>query len=322
MRDGDFVRAWHISDGILAQRLARSEAQAHLPRHLQNIWNGQSLAGKHVLVRCYHGLGDTVQYIRFTRTLRTMARRVTVCAQPPLLPLIASAGGIDDIVPLHDRDPDVDYDVDIEIMELAHALRIDWGDLPGSMPYLNPSPERRLTTDPDRFSVGIVWSGGDWDTRRSIPFNELRPILQLPGIDFVSLQRGAARTQCISADILDASSEDVGAFASRLRELDLLVSVDTFAAHLGGALGVPVWLMLHSDPDWRWMSEGTNSPWYPTMRLFRQRRVGRWDDVIADVAASLSQYTSTQSTEKKQEQTYPPHVRPVSNLRSRGYGRR
>jgi len=298
MRQGDFPSAWRISDRILAQRLARYERQAHLPRHLQSVWNGDPLAGKRVLVRCYHGLGDTVQYIRFARNLRRLARDVAVWVQPSLQSLVTSAAGVDHVMPLHDGTPDLDYDADIEIMELAHALRITAHDLPGPTPYLHAPPTHRPICGPDRLTVGLVWSGGDWDPRRSIPLAMFGALLRLPDIQFVSMQRGPASAQCSEVDIADASTDDVDGFAARLRGLDLLLSIDTFGAHLGGALGVPVWLMLHSDPDWRWMDDGDTSPWYPTMRLFRQRRMGQWDDVIADVAASLSQYASSRSAEK------------------------
>jgi hypothetical protein len=298
MRQGDFARAWRISDRILAKRMTRGEPQPHLPRHLQSIWNGEPLAGKHVLVRCYHGLGDTVQFIRLARNLRSIAREVTVWVQPSLQLLMASASGIDRILPLNDGSPEIDYDIDIEIMELAHALRITCSDLPGPVPYLRPQPAHRNTSDPNRFTVGLVWSGGDWDPRRSMTLDELAPVLTSPNVYFVSLQRGPGRAQCIASNIVDVSSDDIDVLASRLREIDLLLSIDTFAAHLGGALGVPVWLMLHSESDWRWMNETDTSPWYPTMRLFRQRRAGEWTDVVADVAASLAQYASSEAREK------------------------
>lgn len=288
MRQGAFVRAWQISDRILRERLARAEPQHLLPRHLQAVWNGRSLSGKHVLVRCYHGLGDTIQFIRFAWRLRTVAREVSVWAQPDLLPLVATAAGVDRVLPLHDGAPDLAYDADIEIMELAHAFRITPADLPGPVPYLHPTSRTPRHADGPTLTVGLVWSGGDWDPRRSMHLSALRPLLTLPGIRVVSLQRGPAAAQCHRADIADASSDDVALLAARLCEFDLLISIDTFAAHLAGALGVPVWLMLHSACDWRWMKQGDRSPWYPTMRLFRQRRAGDWSTVVADIMQALT----------------------------------
>jgi hypothetical protein len=289
MRSGAFERAWRISDRILARRLARAEPQHSLPRHLQGIWNGQPLAGAHVLVRCYHGLGDTVQYIRFAGRLRALAREVTVWAQPPLAPLLATAAGVDRVLPLHDGIPELAYDVDIESMELAHALRITAADLPGPVPYLRrPSLVPGPRPDRTRLTAGLVWSGGDWNPRRSMRFEDLRPLLAVPGVDFVSLQCGPARGQCRGAGVADAACDDIAVFAARLCRLDLLITVDTFAAHLGGALAVPVWLMLPGACDWRWMERAETSVWYPTMRLFRQRRPGDWTGVVRDIARELA----------------------------------
>src|SRR5215203_5828143 len=136
MRRGDFARAWEISDGVLRERKASGGGGWDLPRHEQNIWNGASLVGKRVLIRCYHGLGDTIQFIRFAAPLRASAREVLVWAQPALLPLIATAAGVDRVLPLHDGTPDVAYDVDIEVMELPHALRVTQHAVPRGVPYL------------------------------------------------------------------------------------------------------------------------------------------------------------------------------------------
>jgi hypothetical protein len=309
MRRGDFARAWRISDRLLADRVARGEPQHHLPRHVQAVWNGQSLTNRRVLVRCYHGLGDTVQFIRFARPLRALARDVTVWVQPPLMPLAATAAGVDRVLPLHDGVPDIDYDLDIEIMELAHALRIAPSDLPGPIPYLYPRAMRARTHDTP-FTAGLVWSGGDWDPRRFMPFDALTPLIDVSNVRFVTLQRGPAAAQCRRADIADVSSDDVSVFAARLIELDLLITIDSFPAHLAGALGVPVWMMLHSDCDWRWLEGGDTSPWYPSMRLFRQHRSGAWREVISDLAHALARHVSqrcaTKSRNKATDLTFAP----------------
>src|SRR3954463_10313085 len=123
MRAHDFARAWEINDRDLAQRIAAGDPKHRGPRHLQHIWRGEPLYGARVLVRCYHGLGDTLQFIRFAAPLRKIAREVIVWVQPELLPLIARVEGVDRALPLHDGEPDVDHDVDIEVMELAYALK-------------------------------------------------------------------------------------------------------------------------------------------------------------------------------------------------------
>ncbi len=286
MLRSDFAGAWHISDRILAERIARNDFDHMLPRHLQVIWNGCFLAGKHVLIRCYHGLGDTIQFVRLAKPLHKIAREVSVWVQPELMPLVARIEGVDCMLALHDGAPDLAYDVDIEIMELAHALRVMPETLAADVPYLHVQ-KRRLPAS-DRMRVGLIWSAGDWDPRRSMHFAALAPLLELPSIEPVVLQRGSARAQAGQYQITDLGTDDVESFAATLRALDLLIAVDTFGAHLAGAMNVPVWLLLQHDCDWRWMSDGETSPWYPSMRLFRQRTDGNWECVIADVVRALS----------------------------------
>src|SRR5215218_6426376 len=132
MRAGRFAAAWRVSDE--AQRVRAEIDCSGWPRHEQFIWRGEPLAGRRVLVRCYHGLGDTIQFVRFIRPLRALARHVVVWAQPALLELVASAAGVDEVLALHDGIPDADYDVDVEIMELPHALRVTA--IPSGVPYL------------------------------------------------------------------------------------------------------------------------------------------------------------------------------------------
>jgi hypothetical protein len=290
MLRGDFARAWEISDRILADKIARRAFDYTLPRHMQTIWDGRSLAGKHVLVRCYHGLGDTVQFIRFIKPLRTIAREVSLWVQPALMPLVARVEGVERVLPLSDGVPDLTYEADIEIMELAHALRVMPGMLAADIPYIHAAP--RALTPSDRIRVGLIWSAGDWDSRRSMHFAELAPLLALPHIELIVLQRGPARLQAMDYQISDLGTDDIEDFASTLRALDLLVCVDTFGPHLAGAMNVPVWLMLQQDCDWRWMSEGDASSWYPSMRIFRQPAYGDWTSVVANITRALADLRS------------------------------
>src|SRR3954453_816887 len=134
MRAGEFERAWAINDRDLAM-LAYPPKHTG-PRHLQRIWRGEELAGKHVLVRCYHGLGDTIQFLRFMPALRRVARTVTLFCQPSLLSIVARAEGVDRVLPLHDGSPETCFDVDIEIMEIPHALRVDRSAVAMDRPYV------------------------------------------------------------------------------------------------------------------------------------------------------------------------------------------
>ncbi len=297
MRRGHFAEAWRISDAHLRARLARHEPAHVGPRHLQHIWDGGPLVGRRVLVRCYHGLGDTVQFVRFAAPLRRIAREVIVWAQPALLPLIRTAAGVDRALALHDGTPDVPHDADIEIMELAHALRADTRTVVCSVPYLFPAgapwrPPRRL----HQLAVGIVWRAGDWDPHRSIAAELLAPVAALSSIRLFSLQSGGAAVEAERIPAVPVDADDPTSLAAVLRALDLVISVDTFVAHLAGALGTPVWLLLHAQCDWRWMERRTDCVWYPTMRLFRQTRAGDWSDVIDKIVTALEAMTRSGSS--------------------------
>jgi hypothetical protein len=319
MRRGEFERAWQISDATLTARLASGEPLHKGPRHFQTIWNGEPLAGKRVLVRCYHGLGDTVQFIRFAAALRKLAREVIVWVQPPLLRLAATAPGVDRVLPLHDGVPDVAFDADIEIMELAHALRVHNDAIACEVPYLFPQPRRppspnanapRSGGDSIELSIGLVWHAGDWDGRRSVPAEVLALLAHVSGVRLFSLQRGPAAAGATSIPARDVSSDDVEAAVATLRGLDLLICVDTFLAHLAGALGLPVWLMLHTDCDWRWGEHGSTTVWYPTLRLFRQPRRADWKTVVAEITEALQKLPKPgESASKLLEQTCACNVR-------------
>lgn len=288
MRRGDWAAAWELSDAVLRAR-AHAPACWHLPRHEQWVWDGRALTGRRVLVRCYHGLGDTVQLIRYAPRVRAVAKELTVWAHPALLPLLGGAPAlhIDRLLPLHDGHPGIDHDVDVEIMELPHVFRTTPATLPATVPYLPAEPVAVLP-DRGRFAVGIVWRAGDWDERRSVPAPLLAPLAAVPGVTLHALQRGAVGLAERPPGFRPAGSDRIEEAAAVMRALDLIISVDSLPAHLAGALGVPVWTLLHADADWRWMHGREDSPWYPTMRLFRQATPGDWRPVLARVAAELA----------------------------------
>lgn len=294
MLDGAFARAWEVSDRVLRQRAG--ESCADLPRHLSWVWDGTPLAGRDVLVRCWHGLGDTLQFVRFVPRIAAVARSVIVEAQEPLLPLLRSVSQTVAFYPLDAALPRCG--VAIESMEVPHALRLRLADLPGPVPYLAPPtavtarlPRRR--TSSERARVGLVWAAGDWRRERSLAPALLLPLTRLP-VDLVGLQLGPARddpaartlTRSFAAALpADAAITDTAAL---LYDLDVVISVDTMVAHLAGALGRPVWLLLDDDADWRWMRRRSDSPWYPTMRIFRQAQSGDWQPVIEQLVAALT----------------------------------
>ena len=284
MQHGAFEEAWKHSDEVLQARAGKP--CWHLPRHFQYIWDGSSLVGKRVLIRCYHGLGDTIQFIRYVPLVKAIATQVLVWAQPPLLPLLQTVPGIDQVLPLHDGTPEVEYDVDVEIMELPHIFRTTLPTIPSHIPYLHVAP-RRLSVDQSQLTVGLVWKPGNWDERRSIPFSALVPLAAVRGIRLYILQADAVSAGWHEGVGTNPGEFSLPEFAGVVRGLDLLITVDSMPAHLAGALGVPVWTLLHAAADWRWLEHRDDSPWYPTMRLFRQAQPRDWTEVVERVRAEL-----------------------------------
>jgi hypothetical protein len=282
MRRGDFEEAWLRSDEI--RRSGAAPRGGSVPRHLQSVWDGSPIDGAHVLVRCYHGLGDTLQFVRYAPLVKARARTVTLWSQPALVPLLRGIDGVDTLLPLHDAEVGIEYDVDVEIMELPYLFRTTIATIPRDIPYLEVSPPRR----PRRVSpiVGLVWNAGRWAPHRSIDLETLAPLLRLP-VTCVALQHDAGSEGWTDAFGSSWDQRTVLGLARALRGIDLLLTIDSMPAHLAGALGVPVWTLLCADADWRWMSGRDDTPWYPTMRLFRQREPGNWAEVVGRVVDCL-----------------------------------
>jgi hypothetical protein len=297
MRRGDFAAAWRVSDEVLARRRARMEDCSHWPRHLQFIWNGEPIENRRLLIRCYHGLGDTIQFVRLLTPLRARAAEVTLWVQPQLIELVRTVPGIDRIEALHDGVPQIDYEVDIELMEVPHVLRLTPARIPRRVPYIYV-PASRLQLDPSMLNVGLAWQSGDWLPERSIPDSALAPLANIAGVRWYSLQY-PHRTPPLPAT--DLACADIVELGSRMQALDLIITVDTMVAHLAGALGLPVWTALQADCDWRWMSERSDSPWYPTMRLFRQHAPGGWSSVIEEIRAALECETRGRVTSRARD---------------------
>ncbi|MBD0376236.1 MAG: ADP-heptose--LPS heptosyltransferase [Bacteroidota bacterium] len=284
MRRGAFEEAWKFSDAVLQSRAGKP--CWHLPRHFQYIWDGTSLEGKRVLVRCYHGLGDTIQFIRYAPLLKATAREVIVWAQPPLIPLLQTVEGIDRLLPLHDGTPEVEYDADVEVMELPHIFRTTLATIPSTVPYIHVEP-MPLPAGNRQLSVGLVWKAGDWDRRRNIPFPFLKPLAEVQHINLYILQAAATLAGWEEGFGIHPGEYCLYDYARVIRGLDLMISLDSMPVHLAGAQGVPVWNLLHAEADWRWMNHRADSPWYPTMRLFRQQHPGDWASVILCVKSEL-----------------------------------
>lgn len=279
MRAGDYGAAWALAAQTLAERDPATRDNPALPYHLRSVWDGRAIDGRNVLVRCYHGLGDTIQFARFLPLLAARAASVTVEVQPRLRDLIATVADGATIVPFDVAHPLPPAEVDIEITELDFALR--------AAPDAAPSPYLRATpTALPPGAVALCYAAGDWDGERSIPPALLAPLCRLaPCFTLMPepTELPVRNPQGCPFDMAETAALVAGA--------DLVITVDTMIAHLAGALGKPTWLLLKAEPDWRWSPDARRSAWYATMRLYAQPRAGDWRAVLADVERDLAALT-------------------------------
>jgi tetratricopeptide (TPR) repeat protein len=271
------------------------------------VWNGEKLPGQTLLVYAEQGFGDTIQFARYVPLIAPRAARIVFECQAPLLRLF-QASALGDNVRVVARNDDgavADHDVQTALLSLPHLAGITVDTVPAAAPYLSVPgnagvPDFRHSGVQGRiqgkFHVGIAWAGKPShrnDRNRSMPLSTLAPLFDVPGATFHSLQIGdsanAIRVQGFSALMHDHQGiiRDFADSASLVTGLDLVIGVDTALVHLAGALDCPVWTLLPFVPDWRWQTGRDDSPWYPSMRLFRQTGTGRWDDVIERVRAAL-----------------------------------
>lgn len=300
---GRFESAWRESDAIRR----RGAPDPH------RFWNGESIDGRSVIVRCLHGFGDSIQFLRYIPLLRRRASHVIVEVAPQFVDLAECTEGVDCVLPWAKKHSAQapHWDVQIEVTELPYFFRSELHNLPVATNYIHlPQPMLRSAARcfpaTDRMRVGVVWSCGEWNLSRSVPLQAMQPLLEDSRMQFWNLQGGAVRSEwrsCSRMSNLHEASEfcaDAGLLplACFMAQLDLVITVDTLAAHLGGALGVPTWVLLRYDADWRWMTGRNDSPWYPSLRLFRQDRNREWSDVIARVRRELAQSIASSSDEK------------------------
>jgi hypothetical protein len=249
---------------------------------LRWVWDGRPFEGRHVLVRCYHGLGDTIQFARYLSALARRAASLTVEVQPCLLPLLAPIGETIRFVPFDPAHPLPQSECDIEIMELGFALRLPPDQVPP--PYLR-APAVEIAGN----RIGICYRTSNWDEQRCLPAEQLASICRTR--ECVSLVPQACELPVANPA---GCTMDMMETAALVASTALVISVDAMIAHLAGALGRPTWLLLKADPDWRW-SLGRTTPWYPSMRLYRQPRAGDWTSVIAEVEADLDAWRGSAS---------------------------
>jgi tetratricopeptide (TPR) repeat protein len=296
LMEGDYEAGWPAYEvrrkaGILGP----SERSLPAPE-----WRGEPLQGRTLLLQAEQGLGDTLQFVRYVRELLESGASIVIESQRPLTGLLQSLGPVR-VVTLGEPLPPFDFH--LPLMSLPNLLRTRLDSIPATIPYLAADPAKiarwktRIGQTGD-LAVGVVWSGNPnhkSDRRRSIAAATVLPDLVMPGVRLFSLQKDpraedASLLESMAAVITDLAPwlDDFTDTAAALEALDLVIAVDTSTAHLAGALGRPVWMMLPFALDWRWLRDREDSPWYPTMRLFRQSTPRIWTDVIGRIRSKLS----------------------------------
>ena len=285
MLGGDFEAAWRESDAI------RSRG-GHDPHR---FWTGEELQGRRVMVRSLHGLGDAMQMLRYAPRLREMAASVIWEVAPDLVELARCCADVDEVITWGADAPaqPPEWEVQVEVMELPYLFRTTREDLPIEAHYVHVPEHMRLRAKRamggnGRIRVGVCSAASEWDVRRTVSPDELAPVLAENGVEFWCMDRTCGlRENRRLRNVRDECGDGLMMLAAVIANLDLVITVDTLAAHLAGALGTPGWVMLQHAADWRWMVERNDSPWYPSLRLFRQRRPGDWGDVVKTITEEL-----------------------------------
>jgi tetratricopeptide (TPR) repeat protein len=295
LRLGRFTDGWREYEGRLAADKFR-----HLDYSCPRWHAVTGTPSDTVILADEQGFGDAIQFVRFAQALRSRCARVILHTSPELASLLATAPGVDQVVVRGQPLPRADAWV--PMMSLPLELGFDERTVGADFPYLRPDPVssslwKRGLEAPQALRVGLVWAGDPrhaLDRARSVPWRALGPLTRVPGVAWVSLQKGKGAADLPRLIESGWTIRDAGAScktfadtAAVMAALDLVITVDTAPAHLAGALGVPVWILNHAVPEWRWMVGRSDSPWYPSARLYRQTRAGEWADVLERVTADL-----------------------------------
>ncbi|MCE1180851.1 MAG: tetratricopeptide repeat protein [Rhodocyclales bacterium] len=303
---GDFEQGWPLYEARWRKESVNALSRDDLPA---TFWRGETaLAGKRILIHGEQGFGDVLQFCRYVPLLAALGARVTLETQKPLLEVLRSLPGVAELVEKGQALPAQDCHCPLLSLPLAMQTKLE--NIPSQTPYLFSDPQKRATWSASlgpqlRPRIGLVWSGNPThknDHNRSLTLAQLMPWLPA-GCDYISLQRDVR-----DADLATLATAGIRHFGEELKDfsdtaalcdlMDLVISVDTSVAHLAGALGKPTWVLLPYVPDWRWLLDRDDSPWYPNMRLFRQPQAGDWDSVFARLGQALrSQFPSNQAND-------------------------
>ncbi|MCA9073357.1 MAG: hypothetical protein KDA84_30745, partial [Planctomycetaceae bacterium] len=290
-------------DGAVDYEWRFRTGQTQRPPIPRPQWDGSPLNGRGLLIHTEQGMGDVLQFIRLLPLIKQQGARIVFACQKPLQNLLSRCPEIDEWFPI-DEPGQIHFDLHIPLLSLPGLLGITGDNCPKNVPYVFPESERierwkSKIENLDGFKVGLGWQGSTTfrgDQLRSIPLKYYQPLAKAPNATFISLQKTDGLDQLESlkdqfpVHILQGLDSEGGAFmdtSAVMQHLDLIITSDTALAHLAGALGRPVWVALSTSADWRWFRNRSDSPWYPTMRLFRQKTLGDWEGVFAEMSAEL-----------------------------------
>lgn len=290
---GQFAEGWKNYESRF------NTGQSAFPQRsfVQSRWKGEDLAGKRIFIYEEQGIGDTFHFIRYASLVRELGGHVIVECRDSIKSLVRTHPAIQEVVAQGESLPH--FDLQIPLLSLPSVFQTTLTTIPDRVPYLRVPDDVKIAlphTEANRRKVGLVWAGNpglETDLARSIPLEKFAPLWKGTDIAFYSLQVGPASHQINSFSCRSQFSDlrtwlvDFGHTAAVIDQMDLVVSVDTAVAHLAGALGKSVWLLLPFAPEWRWLLEREDSPWYPTMRLFRQKKANDWNEVMCRVREAL-----------------------------------
>ncbi|MEX2114012.1 MAG: tetratricopeptide repeat protein [Pirellulales bacterium] len=316
-----------LTQGNFVEGFRDYEARLDFPefgtrRRPEAEWDGRPLAAHSLIVYGEQGIGDMIQFVRYLPLVRQRCARVTLEVPQLLLPLFREAGieGLAAQAPANQPPRAAEaagYDFQIPLLSLPRVLGTTLATIPGGVPYLTANDHRvaqwRAQLAQYRgLRVGIAWQGRPThrdDRYRSIPLARFAPLARAGGVNLLSLQKGHGREQLAGVgdqlnvvdlqELIDPQAEQFLDVAAIVRNLDLLITCDTSLGHLAGAMGVPVWVAIPAYSDWRWLLDRTDTPWYPTMRLFRQPELGAWEPVFAEMAAELNALVANRASTMK-----------------------
>lgn len=288
---GRFKEAWEDYECRFKKKSPTDSRVFNKPK-----WDGSSLQGKRLLILSEQGFGDSIQSIRYLPLVKEKGGYVILECRKELRTLFWGFPGIDEFVEKKSEVLDIDFDFYIHLMSLPFVFNITLDNIPNKIPYLGADPvkvkEFREKINAEGFKIGIAWAGNPeylGDKNRSISFENFKFLKNIPGVSLFSLQKDKASLQLDDSKVIDLKDDikDFSDTAAIIENLDLIISTDTCVPHLAGAMGKPIWVLLSFIPDWRWLLNTEASPWYPSMRLFRQKKFGDWESVFDDVGKEL-----------------------------------